>query len=813
MIRKTYIPAKPRNKKLVPDTQKNYDRIISSLSEQVGKPQPEPANPLVIELKSYLELVNTDLARLTGVYNLINDSTVIGAIIKAELDSLKNTLDMKAGEFITYTNNALSDDTLTTEEVDGINMRKSEYLSSSGAFMAFAEPISKTLIVVNILNDDLAKYAREKAQIEAVYPDLHGHQYITGGTKAGYASSKTAYDSAYSELVNAINSYISDGTVTPSESAQAQYYVDAYNTRIAEYRQYEEKVRSTINLVAGYYEKLRTYEADKSRADDVYSLFYDNIYLVGADKTAYASAKTAYDTAYTNVVSGINTIISTGTLTPSEISAVSDLIDEYLSKLSLLIAAEETARKAIGEEQKRQAQVYAESLFDDVVETQTALENSLLKYSESINPITAQMMQLIVGDESLQFYFVESKANPVRVSHSVSYLSGTLTVYAGWIKHITLGITDISPTHEYKFWNVPLSAFGSLDPDKYYYLYAKCSASAETGEYILSETPVEIDGVSGYYHLLLGLLNSENNSTRRFAQLYGFTEILPGRITTDRIVSQDGKTYFDLVSALLNIGDGKIMLDGSDGSGSLASGNITWDAAGNSQYKGKITATSGEIGSLTISEGGYIDLPPSFSDQVGRLDNTGLLLIYDGSNSQKVEWYSGMGTYAGQITCDPDGYLKLSSSFGVGIGTDLFGDAITVTPGDAFNNNIDFNSSVLSNVRRLHALGRIELASSPLYINPGTNVSVSIGDISLLTVSTGSGGGIYRILNAGGAAPSSGQLLIIVNVSSSYTLMLRPSVAGSNIRTQQNKDFSIDAGTMAVLTYSGYWYVHRDYGQ
>ena len=106
------------------------------------------------------------------------------------------------------------------------------------------------------------------------------------------------------------------------------------------------------------------------------------------------------------------------------------------------------------------------------------------------------MMQLIVGDESLQFYFVESKVNPVRVSHSVSYLSGTLTVYAGWIKHLTLGITDISPVHEYKFWNVPLSAFGSLDPDKYYYLYAKCSTSAETGEYILSETPVEIDGVS-----------------------------------------------------------------------------------------------------------------------------------------------------------------------------------------------------------------------------------------------------------------------------------------------------------------------------
>ena len=139
------------------------------------------------------------------------------------------------------------------------------------------------------------------------------------------------------------------------------------STRIAEYKQTEEKVKNIINLVTGYYEKLRTYAADKSRADNVYLLVYNNIYLVGTDKTSYASAKSAYDTAYSNVVSGIGTIISTGTLTPSEISAVSDLIDEYLSKLSLLIAAEETARKEIGEEQKRQAQVYAESLFDDVV--------------------------------------------------------------------------------------------------------------------------------------------------------------------------------------------------------------------------------------------------------------------------------------------------------------------------------------------------------------------------------------------------------------------------------------------------------------
>lgn len=37
--------------------------------------------------------------------------------------------------------------------------------------------------------------------------------------------------------------------------------------------------------------------------------------------------------------------------------------------------------------------------------------------------------------------------------------------------------------------------------------------------------------------------------------LYGFTEVLPGRITTDRIVSGDGSSYFDLLNAALKLKD------------------------------------------------------------------------------------------------------------------------------------------------------------------------------------------------------------------------------------------------------------------
>ena len=101
------------------------------------------------------------------------------------------------------------------------------------------------------------------------------------------------------------------------------------------------------------------------------------------------------------------------------------------------------------------------------------------------------------------------------------------------------------------------------DGKKKYYLYAKVSKTEQNGVFILSENAIKLEGVSGFYHLLVGVLNSEYNEERSFVTLYGFTEILPGRITTDKIVSTDGNTYFDLLKGIIS---GKIKFtSGSSG--------------------------------------------------------------------------------------------------------------------------------------------------------------------------------------------------------------------------------------------------------
>ncbi len=220
------------------------------------------------------------------------------------------------------------------------------------------------------------------------------------------------------------------------------------------------------------------------------------------------------------------------------------------------------SEEVIVDDLHRDAIQFTKRRFRDAKETISMLEEALLdNFTNSINPIAVQTMSMLVGDESLQFRFVNSKTNPVPVTHRIVYDNETkqLTAAAGIIQHMTLGINTVSASHkvsEYKFWDMTAYTSAVLDDGKKkYYLYAKVSKTAQTGVFTLSENAIKLEGVSGFYHLLLGVLNSEYDEERSFVTMYGFTEVLPGRVTTDRIVSGDGNSFFDLIANALKLGD------------------------------------------------------------------------------------------------------------------------------------------------------------------------------------------------------------------------------------------------------------------
>lgn len=199
-----------------------------------------------------------------------------------------------------------------------------------------------------------------------------------------------------------------------------------------------------------------------------------------------------------------------------------------------------------------QSIAYAKRGFREAKETSEALQSALLNFGNGINPVTISTMQLLVGDPSLQFYFVDNTTNPQRIQHVVVYNKTTkeLTAPAGIIQHKTIGIDDIRPNrpaNQYRYWslNTLIVDVSVLDTTKYYYLYAQCDKATSSGQFIISATGKALDDGANY-NLLVGVLNSESEGDRSFVSLYGFTEILPGRITIDKLISESGDQFIDL---------------------------------------------------------------------------------------------------------------------------------------------------------------------------------------------------------------------------------------------------------------------------
>ncbi len=228
------------------------------------------------------------------------------------------------------------------------------------------------------------------------------------------------------------------------------------------------------------------------------------------------------------------------------------------------------SQEVLIEDSKKSVIRFTKRRFRDAQETMQMLSDALLGYGAAVTPVSVQTMMLLVGDESLQFSYVDNATDQNVVEYSIVYdvEHKQLSCPVGYIKHFTLGISSISSQHakdEYKVWRMDSYTSPVLtDTDQKYYFYAKVPrtpSESTNGIYLLSPTAKDMDCEDGYYYLLVGVLNSEYENERSFVTLYGFTEVLPSRITTDRIVSSDGKNYLNLVGNAIHFGDDNNYLD------------------------------------------------------------------------------------------------------------------------------------------------------------------------------------------------------------------------------------------------------------
>lgn len=295
-------------------------------------------------------------------------------------------------------------------------------------------------------------------------------------------------------------------------------------------------------------------------------------------------------------------------------------------------------------------------MWRDLEETQKALYDPDGDFfTQFIQPLYIQTMQLVAGTKSLQFEFLDKDNHSIKSdlpTPTYNSVDKSLLIAPRALKHLTIGIDDITPESNrvYLIWDINTQTF-ILDPTKHYYIYAKCDKSGTTGEYIASLVPIETEQVSGYYHFWIGLSNSEYDSSRSWRTMYGFTEILPGQITTDSIVSADGNSYLDLVN------------------NTLKAGNLDWNVTQPDQL-----TIQGQINAITAILGGFI------------IDNTKIESISKDSSDNpniSLNGYTGEAYITGKfqsnnngnrIVIDPETRdIKLISPDGKTLGQWIFG--------------------------------------------------------------------------------------------------------------------------------------------
>jgi hypothetical protein len=225
----------------------------------------------------------------------------------------------------------------------------------------------------------------------------------------------------------------------------------------------------------------------------------------------------------------------------------------------------EEARESNKQEISRVKQ-YTDRRFRSAQETLDMLQGAFENFSDGIDPVTIKTMATLVGDESLQYKFTSASNSLTDIACPLYYDETTkqMKSSSAYLKHMTLDIKEITTgalsASSYLTWRVPAWSSPILeDAEQSYYVYIKAAKDGNASECLLSKTAIGMESVSGYYHFLVGILNSEHSGSRDFVTLYGFTEVLPGQITTDVLRSGNGKLIIDLARAIITANEGAVI--------------------------------------------------------------------------------------------------------------------------------------------------------------------------------------------------------------------------------------------------------------
>lgn len=178
-------------------------------------------------------------------------------------------------------------------------------------------------------------------------------------------------------------------------------------------------------------------------------------------------------------------------------------------------------------------------------------------YSEKIKPLSIETTMLATGARSQQFVLRETQFEPNYEGNP-----NTVRVIGGTLIHYTIA-------ENIKSWVLATATFSNLAGNTAYYIYARCQKTGTAGNIVFDTVQRKVDSDPTYYYFLIGSLSSAitdangKRPARLIALTYGASTINGRFLTTGRVQSADGQTYFDLDAGEIG---GNIKFVSSDGS-------------------------------------------------------------------------------------------------------------------------------------------------------------------------------------------------------------------------------------------------------
>lgn len=211
-----------------------------------------------------------------------------------------------------------------------------------------------------------------------------------------------------------------------------------------------------------------------------------------------------------------------------------DIADTYeISFTQSVLQDIRDTKKIVVEERQKNREQYRrgyknlEELKNSVFDTEGYFDPT------NIKPHSIEANMISVGAKNQLFTLENITLNP-----NLNGDANKVSITAGKLVHFSMG-------EDIKEWSMmAVDSFEVLD--MVYYVYAKVERNGALGSWHITPEKIKFDQDAAYYHFLCYVLYTPKNEKREAEAMYGNTLIHGGQITTGRIQSTNGQTFFDL---------------------------------------------------------------------------------------------------------------------------------------------------------------------------------------------------------------------------------------------------------------------------